>query len=201
MDRARLSSVPLCGALLLAALTAGAQPRLSAKPEIRRELSTTTGEGVEGIKGLRATFYVAAPPDRVLDVLWDVRRFPEMFPDIKDMKVLAGRDAQLDVRFRVDAVLAEVTYTLRRTVDRERRLIRWREIAGDLERVRGSWRVEATDDPGTSRVTYASFVSVSAFVPESVYRDIAIGKVEELTERVRAAVRAPAAARTAGSGG
>ena len=204
--RARAHRTPLAAvvsaAMLVAAPRSEGTPELaSAKPTLVRERSTAASEGIDGIQGLRATFHVAAAPDRVLAVLWDVRRFPDMFPDIKHMRVLSRGETEIDVEFRVDAVIAEVTYTLRRTLDKERRSIRWHEIAGDLEHVRGSWLVENTADPNLSRVTYASFVSVNAFVPESVYRNIAEGKVEELAGRLRRAVEESAPKGASGQNG
>jgi len=82
-------------------------------------------------------------------------------------------------------VLKEVRYTLRRTLDRSSRSITWREIGGDLRRVRGSWRVESGPEPGQSRVTYAAFVDVGRFVPTALVRDLAMRKVSEMAERIR----------------
>ena len=63
----------------------------------------------EQTPGLRAVFDVAAPAERVLDLLWDVRRFKAIFPDIHTLEVV-GRpdDTTVDVRFVVDAVVAEL---------------------------------------------------------------------------------------------
>lgn len=182
----------LSSALLLgAALPPEWSARVQAKPVVERATSTKATEGLEGVKGLRATFYVAAPPERVLTTLWDVDRFLEIFPDIKSLDVLARRKGGVDAKFTVDAVLAEVSYTLRRELDEEKGRISWREIGGDLTAVRGSWLVEKTAQEGVSKVTYASFVDVGRFVPESMVRDLAIDKVEQVAERVRAACGAP----------
>lgn len=180
-------------ALLLggAALPPEWEARCKAKPVVERALSTAAGEGKAGIKGLRASFYVAAPPDRVLETLWDVDRFLEIFPDIEALEVLARRERGVDAKFSVNAVLAKVSYTLRRELDEEKGLISWREIGGDLTAVRGSWRVEKTAIAGVSKVRYASFVDVGRFVPEALVRDLAIDKVSEMAERVRAAAKAP----------
>ena len=106
-----------------------------------------------GTKGLEATFEVAVAPDRLLATLWSVAHFPRLFPDVKESRVVRDAGDELDVAYRIDAVLKEVRYVLRRTVDRSARTIAWRELSGDLRRVRGSWRIEATGDAGRSRVT------------------------------------------------
>ncbi len=176
-------------ALLLggAELPAPLAAKCKAAPVVERAFSTVASEGKADIKGLRATFYVAAPKERVLETLWDVDRFLEIFPDIKSLDVLARRQNGVDAKFTVDAVLATVSYTLRRDLDEEKGTIRWREIGGDLEAVRGGWKVEKTEHLGVSRVTYSSFVDVGRFVPESMVRDLAIDKVNEVANRVRAA--------------
>lgn len=140
---------------------------------------------VDHMKGLRASFYVASPPEKTLNVLWDVRKFPEVFQGIDEMNVRSFTEREIVVEFKVDAVLADVRYTLKRSLDPAKRTITWRDVAGDLEAIRGSWKVEPTDDPGVSRVTYASFVSVGKFVPDALVRDLAVGKVEDMVTRVR----------------
>lgn len=142
----------------------------------------------QAVKGLRATFYVAAPPELVLETLWDVDRFRSIFPDIESLQVVAERgDASIDARFFVDAVFKKVSYTLRRDLDRGKRCVTWHSIGGDVKLVKGSWTVEPTADPRVSRVIYTSFVDVGYVVPTGLVRDVAIGKVDEMAKRVRAA--------------
>ncbi|OGQ10571.1 MAG: hypothetical protein A2138_26550 [Deltaproteobacteria bacterium RBG_16_71_12] len=143
----------------------------------------------DGTRGLRAIFLVHAPPDVVLETLWDVRRFRQIFPDIEALEVVAEGPGFVDARFTVDAVLAKVRYTLHRELDRAARAVRWRSIGGDLKHVAGSWQVSATDDPLISRVTYVSFVDVGYAVPSGLVRDTALKKVDEMAGRVRAACR------------
>ena len=146
----------------------------------------------DGVKGLKASFYVAGAPDAVLETVWDVRRFRAIFPDIQALDVLAARgDTEVDARFSVDAVLAKVTYVLRRDLDRARRTVTWTSIGGDLKSVRGSWTVLGTEDPAVSQVIYTSFVDVGYIVPTGMVRDIALGKVAEMAGRVRAACAGP----------
>lgn len=140
-------------------------------------------------KGLRAVFLVAAPPDVVLETLWDVRRFRQIFPDIEKLEVLAERPGSVDARFTVDAVLAKVHYTLRRDVDRAARRVEWRSIGGDIKAIRGSWQVQPTANPMVSQLTYTSFVDVGYAVPSGLVRDTALKKVDQMAERVRSACR------------
>ncbi len=176
-------------ALIVTALSAAlscAAP--DAAPDPRADPSVVPLTARDGVNGLRATFDVSAPPDVVLETLWDVSRFRSIFPDIHSLDVLARRDAEVDARFTVDAVLATVSYTLRRHVDREHRVVSWKNIGGDLKTVRGSWTVRP-DGKGGSAVAYESFVDVGTFVPTGLVRDIAMKKVNEMAGRVRAACK------------
>ena len=137
--------------------------------------------------GVRATFEVDAPADVVLDLLWDVSRFKRIFPDIKELTVLAQSPTGVDVRFEVDAVVAKPTYTLRRSLDVGRGEISWFNIAGDLKRVVGRWVVRPATNPQRSIVVYESFVDVGIVGISTVYRDIVKGKLDQMATRVRTA--------------
>lgn len=138
-----------------------------------------------GTKGLEAAFEVEVAPDTLVATLWSVAHFPRLFPDVKESKVIRDAGDELDVAYRIDAVLKEVRYVLRRALDRATRTISWREIGGDLRRVRGSWRIEETGDAGRSRVIYSAFVDPGRFVPTRLVRDLAMRRVDEMAERVR----------------
>lgn len=167
-----------------------ARARAASAPTVSEERSTVAVQGVDGIRGLRAQFVVPAPPDVVLRTLWDVEKFPEMFPDIEEMHVRARADTRIDVEFFVDAVVKKAHYTLRRDLEREARTIRWREVGeGDVKTIRGAWMVRETEDPQHALVVYDSFVDVGVFVPTALVRDLALEKVAELATRVRSACR------------
>jgi carbon monoxide dehydrogenase subunit G len=160
---------------------------MNAKRSTPPMANTTTRDVTdeEGTKGLEAVFDVAVPPDALLEVLWSPDNFGRLFPELKEVRVVGGEGAQLDVAYRFDAVLREVGYVLRRTLDREARTIIWREIGGDLKRVRGGWRIEPSENGAASRVTYRAFVAVAIFVPTGLVREGAKKKLGEMVARVR----------------
>jgi hypothetical protein len=89
----------------------------------------------------------------------------------------------------VDAVLSDAEYTLRRKAERGAlaHTITWRRLSGDANVIRGSWVFLDGREKGTTRVIYSSFVDVSAVVPTAMVRNVAIGKVHEMVDRVRRA--------------
>jgi hypothetical protein len=139
----------------------------------------------EGTKGLEVRFEVAVPAEALLEILWSPSNFDRLFPDIEESRVLRAEAARLEVEYRIDAVVRRVRYVLERTLDRGAGTITWREIGGDLRRVRGSWKVETGADGRPSQVTYAAFVDVGRFVPTALVRDAAKRKLGEMVARVR----------------
>ena len=137
--------------------------------------------------GVRATFEVDAPAGVVLDLLWDVSRFQRIFPDILALHVVTETPTQVDVRFTVDAVVTQPTYTLRRKRDAERGEISWVSIAGDLKRVVGKWTVRPASDASRCVVVYESFVDIGFVGISTVYRNIVTSKLHQLVARVRLA--------------
>jgi Polyketide cyclase / dehydrase and lipid transport len=170
-------------------LTRVVDPRCSGPGEIREVTDDANTRGLEAI------FYVAVPPTPLLDILWNVSNFGRLFPDIQETRIMDTDGLtppnRIDVAYRVDAVVKVVSYVLRRRLDRATRAITWREISGDLRRVRGGWWVEATDAPETtdapeiSRVTYRAFVDIGRFVPTRLVAKGAKRKAGEMIARVR----------------
>ncbi len=158
-------------------------PRCSAPGEIR-EIADESGT-----RGLEAIFYVAVESNRLLDILWDVSNFGRLFPDILETRVVdtdgLTPPKRIDLAYRVDAVIKVIRYVLRRRLDPDARAITWRELSGDLRRVRGGWWVEVTDTAQTSRVTYRAFVDIGRFVPTRLVAKGAKRKAGEMIARVR----------------
>jgi ribosome-associated toxin RatA of RatAB toxin-antitoxin module len=139
-----------------------------------------------GTKGLRARFVVQADPGRLLALLWNTEHFPRLYPDIREVRVL--RDGSMphpwqEVAYRVNAVVKEVRYVLRRELDPTARTISWRELSGDLARVRGAWAVSPQGE--ASLLSYEAFVDIGWFVPTRLVRDGAMKKMTETAERIR----------------
>ena len=169
-------SVVVCALLLSPSLPAVAPPVIAA---VRDK---------DDVPGVNAVFDVDAAPDDLLQMLWDVSKFREIFPDIKELVVESQPDERtVVVRFGIDAVVTKVGYTLRREIDRDARTIRWVSVAGDLKKIVGFWKIEA-GAAGGSHVTYQSIVDVG-WVPgaASAYRSIVLSKMDEVVGRVRTA--------------
>ena len=139
-----------------------------------------------GTKGLEAVFQVDVAPDALLEIVWAPENFSRLFPEIREARVLRRDEQSIEIEFRVHAIIKEIRYTTRRTIDRAARTITWQEIGGDLKRVRGGWTIEAGATPDTSRATYRAFIDPGRFIPTGLVREGARRKLGEMVERVRA---------------
>jgi len=154
-------------------------------PRCRKPAVVEKKKDEVGTRGLEGFFYIDLPADRILEILWSPDNFEELYPAVKSIEVTGQTDDTVDVAFHIDAVLKDVRYSIRRTLDRKARSIEWRELAGDLKRVRGGWYIAPTDDPQVSKITYRAFVAVNFFVPTSLVAAGAIRKMNEMVDRVR----------------
>lgn len=110
------------------------------------------------------TTTIAAPADTVFEVITDLAAYPDWADGILEAEVLdtdaEGRPDR--ARFRVDAKVAEVTYTLRYTYDGHD--MRWELVEGEtISQLDGSY---ALDDQGErTEVTYRLEVDVDLPLP------------------------------------
>ncbi|MBH25044.1 MAG: hypothetical protein CMH57_11420 [Myxococcales bacterium] len=171
---------PLVALALLAASPASAE-------EQAEDVRIEELEDPDGVKGLRATFVVEQPRAVVFETINELNSFMKLFPNILAFKVLKTQGASRDVYFKIDAVIAEAEYVLRRIGKRGKHAdtIVWDRLSGDAEVIRGAWILTDGAAPGTTKVIYQSFVDVAAVVPTGLIRSIAIGKVKEMVVRVR----------------
>src|ERR1051326_1210807 len=68
----------------------------------------------DGIQGLRASFTIAAPRERIWATLVDYVNFTKIFPDIRDMRVLTQDQEGAQVEYWINAVISKYHYVLYR---------------------------------------------------------------------------------------
>lgn len=150
---------------------------------------------VEGTRGIEARCFIAAPAPLVLDLLWRPENFHELFTAIKHFEVLRDAGAEVDIAYRFDAIRRELGYVVRRTLEAEQMRLSWRELSGDLARVRGAWTLEDAGD-GSCLAVYRAFVDVGRLIPTRLVAMAAKRGTRQMVERVRDV--AQQRARTAG---
>lgn len=110
------------------------------------------------------TMEIAAPADKILDVLLSFEAYPSWARDLKGVTVEERDDAGRgrEVTFRAAAMGRSTGYTLRYEHDEDS--LSWELVRGDIMRkLDGSYQLEPGGATGRTRVTY--HLSVDLIVP------------------------------------
>ncbi|MGN6609266.1 MAG: SRPBCC family protein [Jatrophihabitans sp.] len=133
---------------------------------------------------------VAAPVEKIIEVLTDFESFPEWQAAVMECEVL-DRDAEgrgSRVRMKVDAKVKKVGYVVRYTYDLPNGL-RWDQESGDLSENTGQYTFKDNGD-GTTDVTVDIVAEVGFFVPgpmKKLIREQSLkNSMRELKKRVGA---------------
>jgi ribosome-associated toxin RatA of RatAB toxin-antitoxin module len=114
---------------------------------------------------VRDSIVITADPDSIMDVIADYEAYPEWQDEIKEAEILATDDDGwgTEVRFKVDATIAVVNYTLSYTYTDTS--LRWTMVEGDkVKRNEGSYELTDQGD-GTTLVEYDLEVEPGIKVP------------------------------------
>lgn len=112
------------------------------------------------------TIPIDASPERVLDIVIDVERYPEWATDIKSVEVLQVDDDGRPglVAYRAAAMGRSINYQLRYYYGTNPLRVSWRLAEGDVVgRMDGEYLIEPAGDGASSTVTY--HLSVEMRVP------------------------------------
>jgi ribosome-associated toxin RatA of RatAB toxin-antitoxin module len=115
--------------------------------------------------GATRSIVIAAPPEKVFDVISDYERYPEFLSQVKQVRTAQRAGNQVEVEYGIDLVKRH--YTLRMVEERPR-AIRWTFVRGEVMRDnKGGWTLEPTSD-GKTTATYNIEVAVGALVPRAI---------------------------------
>jgi len=150
--------VALATAALLGGWTPAEQASARNGEVVVHELGVPDGAAVE------ALIFVAAPPAKAIDVLWDHEKFPLFMPNAKSSRVLErhGNDVVLEQVGGQGPI--NVTLVTRR--HRAGNHIDWKLLRGDVKRNDGSWDAAAV--PGGTLLTYHVHVVPKGPIPNRV---------------------------------
>ena len=142
-------------------------------------------EDEQGVPGVRALFTVKASRDDIWATLIDYENFTQVFTGIDRMKVLDADAHGAKVEFWVDAVLMDLHYVLYRAYEMPGHRLTWKQVAGDLADIHGSWQILDTPDPESRLLIYESYVDIGFAVVTWLVREGAEDKTEEMGYRLR----------------
>lgn len=110
---------------------------------------------------------IAAPVERVYEIVVDYERYPEFVPGIRKCRVRDGKGDK-QVEYELDLGVRRIKYVLRHEEQRPRR-VAWSLVSGDMMKVsNGSWELSATD--GGTKAIYSVDIQISRppLVPQAL---------------------------------
>jgi ribosome-associated toxin RatA of RatAB toxin-antitoxin module len=121
-----------------------------------------------------ATEYIAiaAPPERVWEVVADIERYPEWAKDVKDVVVRARDEQQrpTEVEFRASALGRSTHYTLAYDYSNAPTSLSWTMVKGDIQRAIEGAYTFTPDGMGGTNVKYDLVIELAAPLPGFVKR-------------------------------
>jgi len=117
---------------------------------------------------------IAAPPEKLFEVVTDYERYPEWARDLKHVQVLSrdGEGRGVEVQYRAAAMGRSTTYILRYDYRDAPHRLPWVLARGDImRRLDGHYELRAVDDdPGATEVVYRLAVELIVPLPTFVKR-------------------------------
>ena len=118
----------------------------------------------------RSQLFRNVTPREVYDVVVDFEQYPRLFPEIKNVRVIARTPERMRVEFRADKLLP-VRYVLDLTLDPVAFTVDWVYVEGEVVTdSSGGWRFRP--ESGGVRVDYRASAKVKAPLPGFVLRKI-----------------------------
>jgi coenzyme Q-binding protein COQ10 len=115
---------------------------------------------------------IEVTPEQLFDVISDYEKYPEFLPEVKSAKVAFGSGSIKEVTYQVDIKAKVISYTLKHTAERPRRLA-WTMIKGEMMKGNdGSWTLEP-DGKGGTNATYSIDLKLSSLVPSFIEKALA----------------------------
>lgn len=158
-------------------------PALRARLE-RGEIVTERSTNERGLRGAIGRALIAAPPDRVFEVIADFEHYDRFMPYTVLAVVERRQGDELWFRTALDFRLKRVSYTLHVRLDPQRRGLDWTLAGGDLRANEGGWRLEpwGSDE---SFVTYTAYVDPGFPLPGFMVAKLTESSLPEVIRAVR----------------
>jgi hypothetical protein len=145
-------------------LTASEQAQLLRGEAVRRQIrSDSGGRGV-------AIMDIAAPPEKIWEVIVDYKGYPNWIDDLESTKVYGGdRATGYNVQFELSVFGMDIIYFIDHDLFPAKGLLTWQldySRESDIDDSTGYWLVyPATDHPGHTRLEYSVDLRLKGWVP------------------------------------
>ena len=133
--------------------------------------------------GAQRTITINAPVEKCWSVISDYERYPEFLPEVKKIRTLNRRGAEVDVQYEAEVVKI-IKYTVHMKEEGPKKLS-WSFIDGEfMKDNKGGWVLEDAGG-GTTRATYNIAVEVGMLVPKTIVNALVETQLPKLLENFK----------------
>lgn len=108
---------------------------------------------------------VAVDPQTLYEMAKRPEEFPKYMPDVKSIEVIERGDGYSVTIWNVEVAGRRFRWTERDEYDDANRIIRYRQVEGDLKRFEGEWRFDARPDGTEITLTVDIDVGMPGLAP------------------------------------
>ncbi|MDP1822094.1 MAG: SRPBCC family protein [Archangium sp.] len=133
--------------------------------------------------GAQRTITINATVEKCWSVISDYERYPEFLPEVKKIRTLNRRGAEVDVQYEAEVVKV-IKYTVHMKEEGPKKLS-WSFIDGEfMKDNKGGWVLEDGGN-GTTRATYNIAVEVGMLVPKTIVNALVDTQLPKLLENFK----------------
>lgn len=133
--------------------------------------------------GAQRTITINATVEKCWSVISDYERYPEFLPEVKKIRTLNRRGAEVDVQYEAEVVKV-IKYTVHMKEEGPKKLS-WSFIDGEfMKDNKGGWVLEDAGN-GTTKATYNIAVEVGMLVPKTIVNALVDTQLPKLLENFK----------------
>lgn len=133
--------------------------------------------------GAQRTITINATLEKCWSVISDYERYPEFLPEVKKIRTLNRRGAEVDVQYEAEVVKI-IKYTVHMKEEGPKKLS-WSFIDGEfMKDNKGGWVLEDAGN-GTTKATYNIAVEVGMLVPKTIVNALVETQLPKLLENFK----------------
>lgn len=124
-----------------------------------------------------------APLEKCFEIISDYERYPEFLPEVKRIKTVNRRGAEVDVQYEAEVVKV-IKYTVHMREEGPKKLS-WSFVDGEfMKDNKGGWVLEDGGN-GTTKATYSIEVEVGMLVPKTIVNALVDTQLPKLLENFK----------------
>jgi coenzyme Q-binding protein COQ10 len=141
---------------------------------------------------VEVTEVMAAPINRVWDVINDLESYPRLMDHVKSLKIKEQTPTHRLAEWQIDLKGCVMKWNEREDIDRDRYRIDYRALDGDLAEFDGYWQLEALSAE-TTRVTHSVSFEIGIPMLSQILNPVAERAIRDNTHKMLASLGSQAA--------